>query len=115
MLLDELRHQLDEMCAIGEWERDPAMSRCFPGLYRTQDDDLTQILEPDFCIRFNGPMLRAAETVEQVYCAAFPCPEVMAKILVRRNGNALLFLHYPADMDVAGTGPLSIPGGVWSN
>ena len=57
-------------------------------------------------------MLRAAETVQQVYCAAFPCPEVVEEVLDRKDGSALLFLHHPVDMEVAGTGFLPIPPGV---
>jgi putative NIF3 family GTP cyclohydrolase 1 type 2 len=112
MMLDELRHELDELFSIYEWERDPAMSRWFPRVYRALDYDYTQILEPDFCVRFNGLMLRAAETVEQVFCAAFPCPEAVEKVLESKKGRALLVLHHPIDMAVAGTGFLPIPPAV---
>jgi putative NIF3 family GTP cyclohydrolase 1 type 2 len=108
MMLDELRHELDELFSIYEWERDPAMSRWVPRVYQALDYDYTRILEPDFCVRFNGLMLRAAETVEQVYCAAFPGPEVVGQVLEGRKGSALLFLHHPVDMEVAGTGFLPI-------
>jgi putative NIF3 family GTP cyclohydrolase 1 type 2 len=109
MRLDELRRELDELFSIREWERDPAMSRWFPRVYEALDYDTGRILEPDFCLRHNGLMLRAAETVEQVYCAAFPCPEVVGKVLDRKYGSALLFLHHPVDMEVAGRGFLPIP------
>ncbi len=112
MMLDELRQELDELFSISEWEPDPAMSRWLPRVYQAIDYDYTQILEPDFCVRFNGLMLRAAETVEQVYCAAFPCREVVGQVLERRNGSALLFLHHPVDMEVAGAGFLPIPPGI---
>jgi putative NIF3 family GTP cyclohydrolase 1 type 2 len=109
MRLDELKRELDELFSVHEWERDPAMSRWVPRVYQALDYDFTQMLEPDFCARFNGLMLRAAETVERVYCAAFPCPEVLGDVLDRRYGSALLFLHHPVDMEVAGDGFLPIP------
>ncbi len=109
MILDELRQALDELFSIQKWERDPAMSRWVPRVYKAIDYDYTRILEPEFCKRFNGLMLRAAETVEQVYCAAFPCPEVVGKLMEKKTGAVLLFLHHPVDMEVSGTGFLPIP------
>jgi putative NIF3 family GTP cyclohydrolase 1 type 2 len=109
MTLDELKRELDGLFAIHEWERDPAMSRWVPGVYQAIGYDHAQILEPDFCARYNGLMLRAAETVEQVYCAAFPSPEIIEQVLERAPGNTLLFLHHPVDMEVSGTGFLPIP------
>jgi hypothetical protein len=47
--------------------------------------------------------------VEQVFCAAFPCPEVAEAVLRRSNGRSLLFLHHPVDMAVGGVGFLPIP------
>jgi hypothetical protein len=72
--LEVLRRELDELFSIDEWEQDPAMSRFFPRLYGPLGYDYTQILEPDFCQRHNGLMLRSGIKVEQVFCAAFPCP-----------------------------------------
>jgi putative NIF3 family GTP cyclohydrolase 1 type 2 len=109
MMLNEVRRQLDELFSIHSWEPDPAMSRWLPRVYHALDYDHTQILEPDFCIRFNGLMLRAAETVERVYCAAFPCPEVLRAVLESTDESAVLFLHHPIDMEVAGAGFLPIP------
>jgi putative NIF3 family GTP cyclohydrolase 1 type 2 len=109
MTLDRLKRELDEFFSIREWDRDPAMSRWLPGVYQAIDSDYTQLLEPDFCVRHNGLMLRAAETVGQVYCAAFPSPEVVAAVLDRAAENSLLFLHHPVDMEVSGVGFLPIP------
>jgi putative NIF3 family GTP cyclohydrolase 1 type 2 len=109
MNLDELRRDLDGLFSIEQWEPDPAMSRWLPRVYQALDDDYTHSLEPIFCARFNGLMLRAAETVEQVYCAAFPSPEIVGKVLEGRKGSALLFLHHPVDMEVGGAGFLPIP------
>jgi putative NIF3 family GTP cyclohydrolase 1 type 2 len=109
MMLDELRRALDRQFSISEWARDPAMSRWVPNVYRALNYDYTQILEPDFCARFNGLMLRGGETIDRVFCAAFPCPEVVEEVLGKSKGNALLFLHHPVDMEVAGAGFLAIP------
>jgi putative NIF3 family GTP cyclohydrolase 1 type 2 len=83
-----------------------------PRVYQAIDYDHTRILEPDFCARYNGLMLRAVETVRQVYCAAFPSPEVLGKILDSKAGSALLFLHHPVDMEVGGIGFLPIQPGL---
>jgi putative NIF3 family GTP cyclohydrolase 1 type 2 len=107
--LDGLKGELDDLFSIPEWERDPAMSRFLPRLYEAIDYDHTQILEPDFCHRHNGLMLRAGEQVGEVYCAAFPCPEVVETLLARTPGHALLFVHHPIDMEVAGVGFLPLP------
>ena len=109
MTLEALSGELDDLFSIPAWERDPAMSRFLPRLYEAMDYDHTQILEPDFCQRHNGLMLRTGEEVEEVYCAAFPCPEVVEALLARTAGKALLFVHHPIDMEVSGVGFLPIP------
>ena len=109
MRLDALKLELDESFSIQNWARDPAMSRFLPRAYEGLGFDYTQILERDFCDRFNGLMLRGGETVEHVTCAAFPCQEVVEAVLGQGGGDALLFLHHPIDMEVAGGGFLPIP------
>jgi putative NIF3 family GTP cyclohydrolase 1 type 2 len=106
--LESLRGGLDNLFSIPAWERDPAMSRWLPRLYEALGYDPAQILEPDFCRRHNGLMLRAGDKVDAVYCAAFPCPEVVEAVLARSSGHALLFLHHPIDMEVAGAGFLPL-------
>ena len=107
--LDKLRRELDGLFSIDEWERDPAMSHWIPSLYEAIGYDYAQILEPHFCLRHNGLMLRSADDVEQVFCAAFPCPEVVEAVLAESNGTALLFVHHPVDMEVSGAGFAPIP------
>jgi putative NIF3 family GTP cyclohydrolase 1 type 2 len=109
MILDELKRELDSLFAIDNWDRDPAMSRWVPRVYQAVGYDYARILEPDFCARFNGLMLRSAGNVEKVYCAAFPCPQVVEKVLADDTRGALLFLHHPVDMEVAGDGFLPLP------
>ena len=66
------------------------------------------MLEPDFCQRYNGLMLRSGHDVRQVYCAVFPSPEVLARIVDDRVDGSLLFLHHPIDFEVGGQGFLPI-------
>jgi putative NIF3 family GTP cyclohydrolase 1 type 2 len=108
MILDDLKQELDDLFTIPRWESDPAMSRWLPKVYQDLDYDYTRILEPDFCLRSNGLMLRATESIEFVYCAAFPSPEVVGHVLEWRKGKALLFLHHPIDMEVGGVGFLPL-------
>lgn len=109
MTLGELNTKLDELFSVGEWDHDPSMSHWVPKVYQAIGYDYTQILEPDFCARYNGLMLRSAESVERVYCAAFSCPEVVEAVLEKAKESALLFLHHPVDMEVSGIGFLPIP------
>jgi len=108
MMLDVLTRELDAFFSVGDWERDPAMGRFVPMTYG--QSDLTRIFEPEFCRRFNGLMVRAADVVEEVYCAAFPSPEIVGQVLGHTHGEgALLFLHHPLDMEVGGIGFMPIP------
>ncbi len=109
MTLEELKQRLDALFSVHAWDRDPMMSRWVPKVYQALGYDYTRSFEPDFCVRFNGLMLCAGDTVERVYCAAFPCPEVVEKLLEKSTGNALLLLHHPVDLEVGGTGFLPIP------
>jgi len=109
MQLDELVRELDELFSIHDWDEDPAMSRWVPRVYREIDHDYTKTFQADFCKRFNGLMLRSGDTVKEVYCAAFPSPEVLKKLLATTRGEALLFVHHPIDMEVSGVGFLPIP------
>jgi putative NIF3 family GTP cyclohydrolase 1 type 2 len=107
--LDRLVRELDALFFVHDWERDPAASRWIPMLYREIGHDHTQIFEADFCQRTNGLMLRSGDTAKEVYCAAFPSPDILEKLLVVASEEALLFVHHPFDMEVSGVGFLPIP------
>ncbi len=109
ILLDRLVPELDELFAIHNWDRDPAASRWIPRLYQKIGYDYSQIFEPDFCQRTNGLMLRSGNTAKEVYCAAFPSPDILESVLAMASEEALLFVHHPFDMEVAGVGFLPIP------
>ena len=106
--LNALVHDLDELFSIREWDADPAMSRFVPRVYEEIGYDHTATLEADFCRRYNGLMLRSGDAVREVYCAAFPSPEVLEELLATTRGDALLFIHHPVDMKVSGVGFLPI-------
>lgn len=108
MSLDELVRDLDELFSIYDWDEDPAMSRWIPRVYQGIGCDYTKTFEADFCERFNGLMLRSANFVKEVYCAAFPSPEILENLLATTRGSALLFVHHPIDMEVSGVGFLPI-------
>lgn len=107
--LDRLARELDELFSIYDWNEDPATSRWVPRVYQGIGYDYTKIFEADFCKRSNGLMLRSANLVKEVYCAAFPSPEILEKLLATTRGDALLFVHHPIDMEVSGIGFLPIP------
>jgi hypothetical protein len=107
--LKDLVRDLDVLYSIGDWEADPAMSRFAPRVYRDIGYDYTEVFEADFCQRFNGMMLRSSDSVGEVFCAAFPGPGVIARLFELAQEGALLFLHHPIDMEVAGVGFLPIP------
>ena len=107
--LDELVRELDRLFSIHDWDRDPAMSRWVPTVYQNIGYDFVQVFQPDFCQRFNGLMLHARDVVGEVYCAAFPCPEILERLLAMTKGDALLYLHHPIDMVVSEGGFLPIP------
>lgn len=100
--------ELNELFSIHDWDRNPG-SRWFLGVYQEIDYDYTKIFQDDYCKRCNGLMLRSGDFVKEVYCAVFPCPEILEKLLTTTRGEALLFLHHPIDMEVSGVGFLPIP------
>lgn len=106
--LNEVVYELDKLFSIRDWGADPAMSRFVPQVYQGIGYDHTKFFEVDFCERYNGLMLRSGDAVKEVYCAAFPSPEVLEKLLVITSGEALLFTHHPVDMEVSGVGFLPI-------
>jgi hypothetical protein len=107
--LHQLVQELDTLFFLHEWDSEPAMSRFLPRSYQGMGYDYRALFEADFCRRFNGLMLRSGEVAKQVYCAAFPSPDVLEALLATTGGDALLFLHHPIDMEVAGAGFLPVP------
>jgi hypothetical protein len=107
--LQELVGDLDTFFSIRDWEPDRAMRTILPRAYESIGYDYAGAFELDFCRRFNGLMLRSGDRVRHVFCASFPAPGVLGKLLEAPSGDALLFLHHPVDMEVLGAGFLPIP------
>ncbi|MFX0115501.1 MAG: Nif3-like dinuclear metal center hexameric protein [Candidatus Hodarchaeota archaeon] len=105
--LDELSGELDQLFSIHELDQDP-FSRFVPQVYQKIGFDYTDIFQPDFCERFNGLMLRSGDIIKEVYCAAFPTPEIVEQVMMTAKEGSLLFLHHPIDMEVSGVGFLPI-------
>ena len=100
--------ELDKFFSINDWEKDPAMSRWVPRVYDKIGFDYTKTFEINFCKKFNGLMMKSGDTIGDVYCASFPTPEILQKVLEEKSENALLFLHHPIDIEVSRAGFLPI-------
>jgi putative NIF3 family GTP cyclohydrolase 1 type 2 len=109
MKLAQLVEHLDRAFEIPDWNRDPAMSHWVPEVYRRIGHDCAALFEPDFIARCNGLMFGASDRVTEVYCAAFPAPEILDALEARARSAALLFLHHPVDLESSGAGFLPIP------
>ncbi|MBN2387258.1 MAG: Nif3-like dinuclear metal center hexameric protein [Anaerolineales bacterium] len=107
MNLNDLVTRLDILFGVRLLDEDP-IKRWVDDVYQAIGVDPTRIFQADFCQRGNGLMMRAGERVGRVFCAAFPAPQVLEDLLAMHSGEALLFLHHPIDMEVAGEGFLPI-------
>lgn len=110
ILLSDLVIKLDTLFSIPAWESDPGKRFWSTSVYGKGDYDYARVFEADFLSRFNGLMLRSSKRVQEVFCAAFPSPEIVEQVLETTVGDSLLFLHHPVDMEVSGVGFLPIPG-----
>ena len=105
--LHTLVDELDALFSVRLLAEDP-IKRWVTQVYQDIGYDHTQTFEADFCKRGNGLMLRAGESIREVYCAAFPTPEVLGNLLSLTHAEALLFLHHPIDMQTRGEGFLPV-------
>jgi putative NIF3 family GTP cyclohydrolase 1 type 2 len=106
--VDKIVGELDRLFSIRLLAKDP-ITRWVTQVYQDIGYDHTRVFEADFCQRGNGLMLRAGESIQEVYCAAFPTPDVLENLLSKTHGETLLFLHHPIDMQTSGEGFLPIP------
>jgi hypothetical protein len=95
MRIDELRQGLDALFSMAEWERDPSMSRWVPRAYQAVGYDYTQILEPDFCARFNG-FLHHPIDMEVAGIGFLPIPP-KALVQMKTRGISVYACHAPLD------------------
>jgi putative NIF3 family GTP cyclohydrolase 1 type 2 len=96
--LSSLAARLDALFADGSLVPDPAFSRFVPMVYDAIGFDWRRRFEPGFVARFNGLVVRGAEDVNAVFCAAFPSAGVLEEFLRAASPGDLLFCHHPIDL-----------------
>lgn len=97
--LTSVVEQLDGFFGVTEAPPDPAFSRFLPSTYEGVGRSWQDWMEPPFCTRFNGLMLRGAEDVTGVFLAAFPRGVILDRFLDEAEPGALLFVHHPIDLE----------------
>jgi putative NIF3 family GTP cyclohydrolase 1 type 2 len=97
--LTNLVEQLDGFFGVTEAAPDPAFSRFLPSTYEGVGRTWQDWMEPLFCTRYNGLMLRGAAEVRGVFLAAFPRGVVLDRFLAEADPGALLFVHHPIDLE----------------
>lgn len=96
--LDALAARLDALFAAGSPDPDPGFSRFVPMVYDAIGFDWRRRFEPAFVQRFNGLMVRGADGVNAVFCAAFPSAGVLEDFVRAASPGDLLFCHHPIDL-----------------
>lgn len=96
--ISKVADTLDFFFEVKELEKDPAMSRFVPMVYK-QTRQWKKIFEPDFLQRFNGLMIRGADKIRTVFTASFPHAEILQKFISQSQEGDLLFLHHPIPLE----------------
>lgn len=96
--LPQVVDTLNSFFKVKELEKDPAMSRFVPMVYK-QNHEWKKIFEPDFQKRFNGLMMRGADKIQTVFTASFPHDEILQKFISQSEAGDLLFLHHPIPLE----------------
>lgn len=89
---------LDSFFKVKKLEKDPAMSRFVPMVYK-QSKLWKKLFEPEFLKRFNGLMIRGANEVTTIFTASFPHDEILQKFISQSQVGDLLFLHHPIPLE----------------
>lgn len=96
--ISKVTDTLDSFFKVKELEKDPAMSRFVPMVYK-QTQQWKKIFEPDFLKRFNGLMVRGADEIRTVFTASFPHDEITQQFISKSQEGDLLFLHHPIPLE----------------
>ncbi len=96
--LSRVEQFFDAYFRVRDLPIDPAFSRFVPMVYDPIGFAWREVFAPGFVRRFNGLMLRGRDSVEKVWCVAFPSEEVLTPILARARPGDLIFSHHPIDM-----------------
>lgn len=98
VLISKVTNTLDSFFEVKELEKDPAMSRFVPMVYR-KTQQWKKIFEPDFLKRFNGLMIRGSDEIRTVFTASFPHDEIIQQFISKSQEGDLLFLHHPVPLE----------------
>ena len=98
VLISKVTNTLDSFFEVKELEKDPAMSRFVPMVYR-KTQQWKKIFEPDFLKRFNGLMIRGSDEIRTVFTASFPHDEIIQQFISQSQEGDLLFLHHPIPLE----------------
>jgi putative NIF3 family GTP cyclohydrolase 1 type 2 len=96
--LDEVAARLDAFFRVRDCGRDPGFDGFVPEVYEEIGFDWRACFEPEFHELLNGLMLRGADDVGTVFCAAYPSAEVLDVFLRDGATGDLLFTHHPIDL-----------------
>lgn len=89
---------LDYFFKVEELEKDQAMSRFVPMVYK-RNRLWTRLFEPEFLKRFNGLMIKGANRIGVIFTASFSHPEILHKFISQSQEGDLLFLHHPIPLE----------------
>ncbi len=89
---------LDSFFEVKELQKDPAMSRFVPMVYK-RSRLWARLFEPEFLKRFNGLMIKGADKIRVIFTASFPHTEILHKFISRSQEGDLLFLHHPIPLE----------------
>lgn len=98
ILISKVTNTLNSFFKVKELEKDPAMSRFVPMVYK-QTQQWKKIFEPDFLKRFNGLMVRGADEIRTIFTASFPHDEIVQQFIRKSREGDLLFLHHPIPLE----------------
>lgn len=98
VLISKVIKRLDSFFKVKELEKDPAMSRFVPMVYK-QNRQWKRLFEPEFLKRFNGLMIRGANEVRTIFTSSFPHDEILRNFISQSEEGDLLFLHHPIPLE----------------
>lgn len=99
MKRDLIVQELNTSFGINQLSADPAMSRFVPMVYDPIGFDWKAFFEPGFVSKFNGLMIKGADSVGKVWGVSFPSDEVLTRIISQAKEGDLIFAHHPVNME----------------
>jgi len=96
--ISKITARLDSFFKVKELQKDPAMSRFVPMVYK-QNRRWKKLFNPGFLKHFNGLMIRGVNEVRTIFTASFPHDEILQKFISQSQVGDLLFLHHPIPLE----------------